>query len=215
MDPIFESYSQDVNFTKFLEAAGDKLTQFQKDFTDLIVQMKKGRVDYAPSLDKMRLHGSSSWKNADLKKLKDRIKKEINPDLQKYFIETLAAYIKSGGEPFSGYETIMIALGAEKNKIIFKQSDFNIKDWEDTAADRLAASLMYGGDRLNAYAKYGNVPVRQWAKIIKNNMSFLRDTDMTSWMATEVGGDKLEKSYADGEISSDDLFELFRKKYKI
>lgn len=214
MNYIFENYLYDASFSNFLEAANN-LSKFQQDFTNLIISMKKGDYIGYFELGGLKLIGSSNFREDYVKKLKAAIKKEISPELKKYLIDTWVKYMKSKKESFPGYETLMLALDLEKNNEIFKYSDFNGKGTEDLFADRVIVSLMYGGDRLKAFNKYGNIPINRWAKTISANINFLRDTDTLTWMAQDVGGSKLEQDFYDGSVDTDTVLELFRKKYKI
>lgn len=220
MQKIYESYSQDALFEKFTNAQG--LTRFQQDFTDAIIVMKKGGYigwnEIFPNDAIVGGSASNIFKHVDA--LKSKIKTEINPALVKYFTETFIAYMKKQKEAFSGYETLMLALGLEKNPAIFKHSDFDLKAWGgDMAADRIAMSLMYGGDRLKAHTKYGNIPVRQWVPIMKKYAKDLWGLGTIEYMAQEINfkmqGSDFNKWDDATEAASDEIIEIFRKKYKI
>lgn len=211
MDKIFETYKNDATFSVIREA-GEKLTKFQQDFTDAIIAFKKSDyIGWRDIFPNDAITGGSSeqtLKRADA--LKKKIKKEINPVLIKYFKDSFIDYVKKSKEAFSGYETLMLALDLEKNPTIFKFSDYDLKAWGgDMAADRIAVSLMYGGDRLKAHIKYGNIPVRQWADLMKKNANDLWGIGTLDQMADEVGIKNAKPEDAETVV------ELFRKKYKI
>lgn len=214
MNPIQESYNETREIMTLREAANELETLL----IDIATEMRRGKwlsFNVLSGLnDFMSIRGSNNFRMDYVKKAEAEFKK-IDPRVLKLFKDSFIEYAKKAKEGFHGYETLMVALGLENVPAVFKISDFDLKTWDtDLAADRIAVTLLYGGDRLKAFEKWGNIPKNKWGYFLQKHAEVLKNYGVDEWMATELKYPS-PKPGEDYDVWLDGLIQAMRQKYRI